>query len=90
MDRKTKVKNKRSARGNGRKTVPLDIRPMIESLEFHETDGPTATIDFSTTLHDGKLAKPREMLAVLGLDPMKVRILRRETRLERELMLVSG
>jgi len=90
IDRKAKAKSKRTARGNGRKIVRLDIRPMIESLVLHETGGGAATIEFSTTLFDGKLAKPREILALLGLDPIGVRVLRRETALESEQMLVGG
>ena len=90
INRKSKAKSKRSARGNGRKIAPVNVRPMIESLELQETGGNTATIDFSTTLFEGKLAKPREILALLGLDPMGARVLRRETRLEHEQMVVSG
>ena len=85
-----KAKNKRSARGRGHRTTPLDIRPMIKSLALHETAGHAATIDFSSTLHEGKLAKPREILTLLGLDPLMVRVLRRETALEHEQILISG
>ncbi len=62
-----------------RKTVSLDIRPMIESLSCRPGDDGGAVIDFITRSVDGRLAKPREIIELLGLDPVTTLVRKRDT-----------
>lgn len=82
-----KVKNKKKGRGRSnrrapRKSAPLNIRPMIYDLALGECNEHQAEIKFTTLLHEGKLAKPKEILELLGLDLHYTRILKRQTILE--------
>ena len=80
LNRKVK---RRSAPG-GRAEAELDIRPMLHTLEGTAGDDGEAVIRFSTRLHAGRLAKPKEILQLLGLDPASVRIVKTATLLAEE------
>jgi radical SAM family uncharacterized protein/radical SAM-linked protein len=58
----------------------VNIRPMIHSLGVRQ-GGNGVEIDFATRLTDGKLAKPREIVALLGLNPATSLVLKRATLL---------
>lgn len=85
VERKQKSKKVRKGRGSrngGRQTTkPVNIRPMIAELSLRDARGNQAVIDFATTAHDGKLAKAKELLHLLGLDPHATRVLKRDTLL---------
>lgn len=87
VERKVKAKRRghkgrgRARRGPATASAPLDLRPMIEELRVIESDGAQARLAFVTRAHDGKVAKPKEIIALLGLDPGQVRVLKRETYL---------
>lgn len=78
--RKTK-KNRNRGRGAPPKTAPVDIRPMIAELSLSQTANGQALIAFATTMHENKMAKPREMIKLLKLDPHSTLIHKRETHL---------
>lgn len=61
--------------------VAVDIRPMLTSITSRAEEGPEVLIDFSTRLVDGKLAKPRELVALLELDGASTRVIKRKTYL---------
>jgi hypothetical protein len=85
VERKQKAKKPRKGRGRRGlatpRTAEVDIRPMIDELILRESSANQGVIDFTTVAQHGKLAKPREILAVLGLDPAATRVVKRETLL---------
>jgi len=62
-----------------RETSILNIRPTLHTLAVRSGEGSEVAVDFRTRQVDGKLAKPREIIALLGLDPATTRVLKRET-----------
>ncbi|HOH29612.1 MAG TPA: hypothetical protein PLC40_08055, partial [Candidatus Hydrogenedentes bacterium] len=67
-----------------RKPISLDIRPLIAEIAvFPVPDGygETGCVRFSTRLLENRLAKPREVIALLGLDPLQTRVVKIETHL---------
>ncbi len=78
VQRKTKRKAKRRGRRPAPEFQTLDLRPMITQLSVDEEDG-AARITFETRMHQGKLAKPKEILALLELDPHRTRVLKTAT-----------
>ncbi|HIB53445.1 MAG TPA: DUF2344 domain-containing protein [Nitrospirales bacterium] len=89
-----KVKNKKKGRGRGRqrapkKTAPLNIRPMIHELTLSEYTDQQLTIQFTTHIHENKLAKPKEIIHLLRLDPFATRIVKCQTLLEDQNALVA-
>ncbi len=85
--RKAKAKKKRKGqrhhkgRDSGKQLVDVNIRPMIQSLEVRATGESQVAVEFETVIVEGKSARPREIIALLGLDPVGARILKRATRL---------
>ena len=78
------VKSRSSGGGDGRKPISLDIRPLITEIAvFPVPDGygETGCVRFSTRLLENRLAKPREIVALLGLDPLQTRVIKVETHL---------
>ncbi|MBI4558077.1 MAG: TIGR03960 family B12-binding radical SAM protein [Candidatus Hydrogenedentes bacterium] len=63
VERKAKSQN-----GNGKGVNRINIRPLIQFLDVRVIDQGQLAIDFTTTLRDGKAAKPREIIALLGMD----------------------
>jgi hypothetical protein len=59
----------------------VDIRPTIQTLALAgETDACVA-IDFRTRMVNAKLAKPREIVELLGLSATSTRVIKRATHL---------
>lgn len=65
----------------GRKTITLDIRPLVTMLESEAGDNGSC-IRFATRLHENRIAKPKEMLELLGLDPLQTRVRKTKTLLQ--------
>ena len=63
----------------GRKTIQLDIRPLISEIELSMLEDDNACFHFETRQHQGKLAKAREVAVLLGLDPVQTRIWKTDT-----------
>ncbi|MBW7863540.1 MAG: TIGR03960 family B12-binding radical SAM protein [Candidatus Hydrogenedentes bacterium] len=72
------VKHRPSA--GGRREIELDLRPLIHHLDVEEGLDGTVVL-FSTRMRDGRLAKPREIIALLGLDAPAVRVVKTRTLL---------
>jgi len=93
-------KGRPTGRRKSHAVAHVDIRPAIHKLTAYATDtGETAVdstrsqiafgnartaVDFSTYIANGKLAKPREIIALLALDPRSTRVLKRFTHLTNE------
>lgn len=58
------------------KSRRIDLKPFIERLEL--VDG---VLELEARADEGRTAKPRELIGLLGLDPAYTRVLKRETRL---------
>lgn len=61
--------------------VTIDIRPAIAELSLESCDGERLCIRFGTRIVDGRLAKTREIVQLLGLDPQRTRALKTATHL---------
>ena len=78
LDRSVKS---RSSEG-GRKKIALDVRPLISDLCVAGTDSEgDVVVRFATRLHEERLAKPKEIVALLGLDAARTRVVRTATLL---------
>jgi len=78
VTRKAKASYKGTKR---REPVEMDIRPMVESLAVRGDEAGEPVIEFVTKGVEGRFAKPREIIELLGLDPVTTRVAKRETRL---------
>ena len=76
VDRKVKAGKARGKGGTRKKVVPLNIRPMITSLALRDSNAQGVVIGFSTREHDGRVAKPKEMLTLLGIEPRTARVVK--------------
>lgn len=74
-------KRRPSGRRKGKGPVTVNIRPAIRSLTARQESSGRVAVDFTTVAAEGTLAKPREIIQLLGLDPAKTRILKRATHL---------
>ena len=54
---------------------------MIRSLTVRADIDNRVAIEFRTIAIDGKLAKPKEIIELLGLDPVTIRITKKKTHL---------
>ncbi len=81
VERSVKSRGSRSSAGPGRKTITLDLRPLVTALEVMPLDNGNARIQFTTRLHDGRLVKPKEMMQLLELDPVQTRVRKTATHL---------
>ena len=71
---------KGKGRRYGRPTrTEVNVRPMIYSLALAESTGDEVAIEFSTRLVNGKMAKPKEIVELLGLAPESTRVVKRAT-----------
>ncbi|NLN92962.1 MAG: TIGR03960 family B12-binding radical SAM protein [Candidatus Hydrogenedens sp.] len=81
VDRRVKDRSSRK----GKKIIQLDIRPLINCLERVE-DGEGAegwsTFIFETGLVEGRLAKVREVMALLDIEELESRVVKEQTFLE--------
>lgn len=70
----------RLAKSNGAKArIQVDVRPCIASLTVGGCDDGDAWVDFTTRCANGRTAKPREILSLLGLEPSSTRVLKIDT-----------
>ena len=53
---------------------------MIEKLEIVNANDLQVEVHFETRQIENRVAKPKEILTLLGFDPLSVRVLKRETR----------
>lgn len=78
------VKNRRGGGPKpGRKMILLDVRPLVTALRAtpHAENG--TCIHFATSMQENRLAKPKEILHLLKLDPLHTRIRKTATHLNR-------
>ncbi|MBX7257177.1 MAG: TIGR03960 family B12-binding radical SAM protein [Candidatus Hydrogenedentes bacterium] len=71
--------SKPKERGRPRQRIEVDIRPMIRVLELSQTNDEQVAIDVALDMVRGRCAKPREIIALMGLDPVTTRVLKRDT-----------
>jgi uncharacterized protein (DUF2344 family) len=87
VERKVKQKKPKKGRGwkpRGKTTAEMNLRPLIESIEVKRQDGANATLIFTTRDAAGRLAKPKEILALLGLPPDQTQAVKEATLLKEE------
>lgn len=77
VERRTKTDKRHG--GNG--TTAVDIRDSIESLRAESGETGFVIIHFAAVETGGRLAKPKDLLQLLGLEETAVRIVKRVTRL---------
>lgn len=78
------VKNRAKGGKNARKPIALDIRPLVTELRCMQViiqDKEIPAVRFSTDIVNGRLAKPKEIIELLGLDPVRTRVLKTDTRM---------
>lgn len=81
-----RVKSKRS----GMETSEMvDIGPMITALELREQNAMQSVIVFATEAVEGRMAKPREIVGLLGLDAGRVRVVKTGTILREEALAAA-
>ncbi len=81
LSRRAKVKKTKGRRFGRRAPKPVNVRPMIHELALRAADGESLTVDFSTRIVNGKMAKPKEIIALLGLQEDTTRVVKRYTLL---------
>lgn len=83
VQRKIKQRKKKGRRNRRmpQQFRDVDIRANIGKLEVRTGDAGGALVDFDALSADGRLPKPSELIGLLELDPMRVRILKRQTDL---------
>lgn len=75
-------KGRPEGRRKSRQMRQVDIRPMLTDLTVIPAETGGVLIRFSTRAVEGKLVKPKEILAMLGIDPTKARVVKINTILE--------
>lgn len=80
VDRRVKTKGRNYRRGSGQ-TRARNIRPLIDELTFLGYENGEVLISITTRTENGSSAKPREVLALLDLDPHAAKVIKRSTRL---------
>ncbi|MBX3177675.1 MAG: TIGR03960 family B12-binding radical SAM protein [Candidatus Hydrogenedentes bacterium] len=87
VERKVKQRKPKKGRGWKRRektTAEIDIRPMLESLAVTRQDGAHAVLSFATRDENGRLAKPKDIMALLGLPPEHTQVTKENTLLREE------
>ncbi len=77
VERDVKVKDWKGRERREKKDI--DIRPMIARLEITQSANHQTIIEFDTVIVGGRSARPREIVALLGLDAVSTSILKRDT-----------
>ena len=70
----------RESRSSRRKPVTVNVRPMIKTLRIERRDRPSVRIRLETQFVEQRTLRPRELCSLLGLDPSRVRTVKRATR----------
>ncbi|NIA15280.1 MAG: TIGR03960 family B12-binding radical SAM protein [Nitrospiraceae bacterium] len=80
------IERKGRPTGRRKKNVvrSVDLRPMIRRLAVREVTEEEIVVELSTAAADGRMAKPREILDLLGLDPQRTRVRKLDTHLGEE------
>ena len=81
IERKVKAKKGFNGRRKAPRTQTVNVRPNIARLEITGAGEAQATLAFETCAWEGRLAKPREIVALLGLDPMSTSVTKTDTLL---------
>lgn len=87
IERKVKQRKPKKGRGckkRGKATAEIDIRPMLESLVVLRQEGPEATLTFTTREENGRLVKPKDIMALLELPPEHTQVIKDSTLLKEE------
>jgi radical SAM family uncharacterized protein/radical SAM-linked protein len=83
VDREVKARGKKGKGGRpGRKTITLDIRPLITELAVTAAGEDRAVLIFETRKKADRIAKPREILALLRLPADRVIVRKKATFLD--------
>lgn len=94
VERKTKVKNKNRKRGRGRgqakPVMSLNIRPMITRLEVLTNQEDQYEIAFETCIVENRMAKPKDIMTLLELNPDTTRVIKRNIILRDEVLELVG
>lgn len=94
VERKTKQKNKNRKRGRGRafakSVMDLNIRPMITRLEVLSEQEEQYEIAFETCIVEKRMAKPKDILTLLELNPDTTRVIKRNILLREEVPELVG
>lgn len=77
--RRTKAKKGKGRRATRPGRAEVDIRPMIHHLALREAQHDRAVIEFQTRAVNGKMAKPREIIELLGLASEITRVVKCNT-----------
>jgi len=80
VERKGKARPKGKAKAC-RQKIALDIRPMIERLSLEQAQGNALTLLFTARQINGRLAKPKDIITLLNLDPAHTRVVKQATHL---------
>lgn len=79
------VKNRSKFGEKKRKAITIDLRPLVSELacvDAHEDTEQRTAVTFTTLLTEGRLAKPKELIMLLGLDPIATRVRKTESFLK--------
>ena len=94
VERKTKQKNKNRKRGRSRghqkSVMDLNIRPMITRLEVLSVQNEQYEIAFETCIVEKRMAKPKDILTLLELNPDTTRVIKRNILLREEVPELVG
>lgn len=80
VERRGRKRRGKAGRRAGAPTT-VNLRPLIAELSLRESGGPEAVIAFRSVSVDGKLAKPKEILSLLGVQPHAARVVKEATEL---------
>lgn len=88
VERDVKVKDWKGR--ERREKRDIDIRPMIARLEVVQSASNQVVVEFDTSIVNGRSARPREIVVLLGLDAISTHVMKRDTFLaaQREAALV--
>ena len=88
IERRAKAKMRRGKQQH--KMQSINLRPMLHLLEVEAEEAGAVRIRFATRQHEGKLAKPKEIVALLGLEPGETCVVKQATILAEEEMLARA
>jgi radical SAM-linked protein len=77
------TRRKHGASGGRRGKRPadksLDLRPLIVGLSLQSQGASQVVVEFATRVINNQVAKPRELMALLGLEPAATQVLKLDT-----------
>ncbi len=81
--------DKKKARGKGRRikdTLDIDVRASIERIALVESNDTHTIVRVDVKVGEARTAKARDVAQLLGYEPARVRVIKRETYLESQAM----